>query len=109
MRWSGGSPSLLANSFPFRDGAARVAVARGDLRGAIQLYRRLLTYDANSKFIAAYEPRYVLAIARLLEKTGDKAGALQEYQRFLELWKEADAELPELTEAKQAVTRLSTR
>jgi tetratricopeptide (TPR) repeat protein len=109
IRWSAGSPSLLANSFPFRDGAARVAVAQGDLRGAIQIYRRLLTYDANSKFIGAYEPRYVLAIARLLEKTGDTAGALQEYRRFLELWKEADAELPELTEAKQAVTRLSTR
>jgi tetratricopeptide (TPR) repeat protein len=106
IRWSAGSPSLLASSFPFRDGAARVAMARGDIRGAIQIYRRLLTYDANSKFIAAYEPRYVLAIARLLEKSGDHAAALREYERFLEFWKSADPGLPELGEARRAVARL---
>jgi tetratricopeptide (TPR) repeat protein len=107
MRWGTGSPTILANSFPFRDGAARVAIARGDLRGAVGTYRRLLTYDANSKFIGVVEPRYVLALARLLEKAGDRTGALAEYERFLELWKRADSELPELAEARRAVARLA--
>jgi tetratricopeptide (TPR) repeat protein len=107
VRWNPGSPSLFASSLPFRDGAARAAAARGDVRGAIQIYRRLLTYDANSKFIAAFEPRYVLAIARLLEKTGDTAGALNEYRRFLDFWKNADPGLAELDEARRAVGRLA--
>jgi eukaryotic-like serine/threonine-protein kinase len=106
MTWQSGNLTILANSLPFRDGAARVAIARGDLRGAIQGYRRLLTYDATSKFIGAFEPRYVLQLARLLEKTGDKAGALNEYERFLQFWKNADANLPELAEARRAVARL---
>jgi serine/threonine protein kinase/tetratricopeptide (TPR) repeat protein len=107
MRWFGGFPTIFVNSPPFRDGLARVAIARGDLRGAIQIYRRLLTYDASSHFIGAFEPRYVLAVARLLEKTGDKAGALREYRRFLEFWKDADPNLPELIEARRAITRTS--
>jgi hypothetical protein len=51
----------------------------------------------------SFEPRYVLEIARLLERTGDNAGARQEYQRFQDLWKNADPGLPELAEAKRAL------
>jgi tetratricopeptide (TPR) repeat protein len=107
MRWSAGTPTILANSLPFRDGAARVAIARGDLRRAIGTYRRLLAYDANAKFIAVVEPRYVLALARLLEKAGDTTSALKEYERFLQFWKNADADLPEVGEARRAVARLT--
>jgi tetratricopeptide (TPR) repeat protein/TolB-like protein len=107
MNWSVGTPTIFANSFPFRDGAARVAIARGDLRGAIATYRKLLSYDANSKFIGVVEPRYVLALARLLEKAGDNTSALTEYDRFLQFWNNADADLPEVDEARRAVARLS--
>jgi hypothetical protein len=52
------------------------------------------------------EPRYVLALARVLEKQGDRASARREYERFLELWKNADPGLPELAEARKAMSRL---
>ena len=80
--------------------------ARGDLAGAIAEYRNLLTPSVESKWVSVLEPRYILELARLLEKTGDKRSALTEYQRFLELWKSADPDLPELNEARQAVQRL---
>jgi tetratricopeptide (TPR) repeat protein len=99
-------PSVMLNGLPTRDGLARVALARGDLDGAIGIYRRLLAYGPESKWIAPMEPLYVLQIARLLEKQGDRKMALTEYQRFLQLWKSADAELPELAEARRAVRRL---
>ena len=100
------SLSLLANDLLFRDAAARAAKARGDLAGAIQAYRYLLTVGPKQKWTAMYEPRYVLELARLLEQSGDKSGALKEYERFLDLWKNADSDLPELTEAKRAVARV---
>ena len=63
---------VIINHLPSRDGLARAAKARGDLAGAIAFHRRLLTSDTDSKWVSALEPRYVLELARLLEKTGER-------------------------------------
>lgn len=89
----------------FRDGRARVKVARGDLAGAIEAYRALNTPGIANKWTALFEPRYVLAVARLLDKMGRHEEARKEYQRFLELWKDADKGLPELAEARASLAR----
>jgi tetratricopeptide (TPR) repeat protein len=96
-----GAYSLFANSLSFRDGLARVKKAQGDLAGAIKIYRNLNTPGMSNKWTAMLEPRYVLEAARLLDKMGDRDGARAEYQRFLEFWKDADPDLPELAEAKR--------
>ena len=101
--------TLLANDLMLRDGPARVAQARGDLAGAIQIYRRLLVYDRDQKWVATFQPRYVFEIARLLEQRGEIQQARVEYERFLGLWKTADPDLPELAEAKRAVDHLRRR
>ena len=97
--------SVFANDLPSRDWQARVKKARGDIPGAIEVYRRLLTPDISAKWVAVYEPRFVLEMARLYEQAGDKAAARREYQRFAELWKNADPGLPELQEARQRLAR----
>ena len=93
-------PSVFANNSPSRDGLARVQEAQGDLAGAIRSYRELNTPGMSSKWTAWVEPRYLLEVAGLLDETGDKEAARAEYERFLELWKDADKGLPELTEAR---------
>jgi hypothetical protein len=50
------------------------------------------------------EPRYVLALAQLLEKSGDRDAARVEYRRFLDYWKGADAGAPEAA-ARAALAR----
>jgi tetratricopeptide (TPR) repeat protein len=103
--WNAGE--MVANNLPSRDGLARVAKARGDVTGALQIYRRLLAYGNEHNWVSAFEPRYVFEIARLLDLAGDKKSARLEYERFLELWKNADEDLPELAEARQAVARIN--
>jgi tetratricopeptide (TPR) repeat protein len=95
--------SAMANSLPFHDGLARARKAQGDLDGSIEIYRDLLTPDIGSEWVAWLEPRYMLRLARLLDETGDKEAARAEYERFLELWKNADEGLPELKEARAYV------
>jgi tetratricopeptide (TPR) repeat protein len=109
MFFSMGVPAttLTRNNFPFRDGAARLLAARGDLPGAIAAYRRLLALDISQKWTTVVEPRLVLELARLLERNGDRTAARAEYQRFLDLWKHADADRPELTDARRKVAALS--
>ena len=97
--------SLFANNLPLRDGLARIKKAQGDLRGAIRIYRELNTPGMSSKWTAWFEPRYVLETARLLDESGDKDSARAEYERFLEYWKDADPELPEVQEAKKYLGR----
>jgi len=98
--------SILANNLLGRDALARSAKAQGDLSGAIGIYRGLLADGPQQRFLSVFEPRYVLEIARLLQQMGDKPGARTEYERFLNLWKDADGDLPELAEARRAVSRL---
>ena len=93
--------TIFLNDPPSRDGLARVRKARGDLHGAIAIYRKLITPDISSKWTAVMQPKHVLELARLLDKSGDTAAAREQYRRFLELWKRADPTLPELSEARR--------
>jgi tetratricopeptide (TPR) repeat protein len=98
--------SILANNLISRDGLARVATAQGDLARAIQIYRQLLSYGPDQKWVSVFEPRYVLQIARLLERSGEKQASLKETERFLNFWKRADSGLPEVADARRTVEHL---
>ena len=98
--------TVFDNSGLIRNARARVMKARGDLRGAIAEYRKLLTPGIGQKWIAVLEPRYVLELARLLAESGDTAAAKKEYERFLELWKDADPGLTALKQARAGYARL---
>jgi hypothetical protein len=95
----------IANNLPFRDGLARVRVARGQLTDAMKMYRQLNEPDITSTWISMLEPRFVLAVARLAARAGDTTTARAEYRRFLQLWKDADEGLPELAEARAYTTK----
>jgi serine/threonine protein kinase/tetratricopeptide (TPR) repeat protein len=108
--WFGGKwiNEFFEHNSPSRDWRARIHKARGDATGAITEYRRLLAPSADHIFIGVLEPRYVLELARLLDQAGDHEAALDEYKRFLELWKNADPDLPELAEARTRLAQLET-
>lgn len=87
------------------DGLARVKRARGDLEGAVEIYRSLNTPGLAAKYTALFEPRYVLESARLRDQMGQKEAARGEYRRFLDFWKDADPDLPEVREARTYLAR----
>jgi hypothetical protein len=45
-------------------------------------------------------------LGKIAEQTGDKMRARQNYEKFLELWKDADAGLPEVPEARKRLAAL---
>jgi tetratricopeptide (TPR) repeat protein/predicted Ser/Thr protein kinase len=97
--------SFLANNLVLRDGRARAAAAQGKLDQAIALYRGLLTPGPQQKWTAMLDPLHVIALARVLDRAGQREAARAEYRRFLDLWKDADSDRPELTEARAALAR----
>jgi DNA-binding winged helix-turn-helix (wHTH) protein/tetratricopeptide (TPR) repeat protein/TolB-like protein len=103
--FNNGNPfgSVFAN-LSLRDGPARARRVAGDFVGAADFYRHLIRPDISQKWTAVLEPRHVLELARLFEKSGEKEAAREQYRYFLELWKNADEDLPELAEARRLVT-----
>ncbi|MBN2381307.1 protein kinase [bacterium] len=99
------TPARIDNIFdhqlPFRDGLARVRIANGDDAGALAVYQDLITPDIGDKLVSPLTPRFVLAMARLYERLDQTEKARASYQRFLDLWQNADQNLPELIETKQ--------
>ena len=71
----------------------------GDTDKAITEYERLITFDPNSKGRFLIHPLYHYSLARLYEERGDSKKAIYQYEKFLELWKDAD---PGFTQVEDA-------
>jgi hypothetical protein len=57
---------------------------------------------------SAYRPVAYLRLAQINERQGKPAEAIQYYQRFVELWQDADPELqPRLQAAQRTIAALS--
>jgi DNA-binding winged helix-turn-helix (wHTH) protein/tetratricopeptide (TPR) repeat protein len=99
--------SSLGGSLIFRDGAARSKALEGDRRLAIEIYRELLRPDIGHKWTAVLEPRFHLELARLERQEGQQPEAMKHYREFLELWSDADRDLPEIVEARRFLASTS--
>jgi tetratricopeptide (TPR) repeat protein len=96
-----------SGNVPFdQDIIPRAYAAKGDLSRAIAEYKKLLTFDPASKDRRMKNPRYEYRLAKLLEKRGKPAEALEHYRIFLRYWKDAEPGLPELIDAKARVAEL---
>ena len=51
-------------------------------------------------------PLTYVGVARAAVQTGDTAKARTAYERFFEMWKDADADIPVLRDARQEHARL---
>jgi len=89
-----------------KDIVARVYIRKGDIDRAILEYERLTDPDPNKRGRCLIRPTWRYELAKLYEEKGMKAKAIQQHERFLEVWKNADADRPELIDAKKRLARL---
>ncbi|MCJ7488380.1 MAG: hypothetical protein MUQ25_19755, partial [Candidatus Aminicenantes bacterium] len=73
---------------------------------AIGVYQKLLTFDPSSQDRRIRIPIYHYRLGRLYEETGQKDKAAEQYRLFLDLWRDADANLPEPADAKKRLAGL---
>jgi serine/threonine protein kinase/tetratricopeptide (TPR) repeat protein len=94
-------------NIPFlRDFLARACLQSGDLDGAIAEYESLITFDPDSRDRYLIHPKYHLELAKLYEEKGMSSKAIQQYEIFLELWKDADPGLVEVEDARKRLASL---
>ncbi len=100
--------NFIYYNIPFiKDVFARAYKQKGDLDKAIDEYERLLTFDPASKVRFLIHPKFHYRVAKLYEKKDWKGKAIEQYKKFLEIWKDADEDLPELIDATKRLNNLT--
>jgi tetratricopeptide (TPR) repeat protein len=89
----------------FIDTLAEAYMRAGDLTKAREQYARIMALTTGRQSFSDLYSLSFYHLGQIFEKLGDKAGARENYQKFLDLWKNADPGLPEPADAR---TRLSS-
>jgi len=94
--------------FHIRLSLARAYLESGRLGEAVGVFENTLSrYDrtrASYYAIEAVKAHYLLGLA--YEKSGWSKKAIEQYEEFLEIWKDADPGIPEVEDAKERLNRL---
>ncbi len=82
----------------------------GDLENAQKTYKSVstLTTGRFSHFSYVYAKSFYM-LGKIYEETGWKGKAIESYEKFLDLWKNADPGLPEVDDAKTRLSSLISR
>ena len=78
-----------------------------DIDKAIDEYEHLITFNPESRIRTLIHPLYHYKLAKLYEQKGWPGKAMEQYEKFLNVWKDADAGLPELIDARKRWIKLT--
>ncbi len=96
-------------SFNLRCDLAEIYLNKGRLDEAVaQLEKALSRYDDDRVWsFNAVKAYYLLGLA--YEKSGWNKKAIEQYEEFLDIWKDADPGIPEVVDAKERLKKLKNR
>lgn len=100
----------LTPIFVFRIYLARSYFGAGRLGDAVELFEQALqTYDANRAFWPHFTAvaQYWLGLA--YEESGWTYKAILQYEKFLDIWKDADTGLQQINDARERLARLKSK
>jgi serine/threonine protein kinase/tetratricopeptide (TPR) repeat protein len=100
------SKNVLYNIPIQKDIVPRALVKKGDIDGAIEAYEKWVEFLPGQKEHFFINPVYHYRLAKLYQQDGQRQKAIDRYRIFLDIWKNADTDQPELIDAKKQLARL---
>jgi serine/threonine protein kinase len=90
----------------FFNALARALFESGDLGKARQEYEKITLQTAGRLAYGDIYAKSFYMLGKIAEQQGDEARAVENYRKFLDLWKDADPGLPEVEDAKKRLSSL---
>jgi len=91
----------LTWSATFIDSLAFAYYRAGDLDKALEEYERLTSLTTGRIDDGHIYAKSYYMLGKIYEKKGQKAKAIEHYDKFLDLWKDADPGVPEVEDARK--------
>jgi serine/threonine protein kinase/Tfp pilus assembly protein PilF/TolA-binding protein len=88
------------------DYLARALYESGDLESARQNYEKITLFTTGRLDHGDIYAKAFYMLGKIAERQGDKARACENYQKFLDLWKDADPDRPEPADARKRLAGL---
>jgi serine/threonine protein kinase/Tfp pilus assembly protein PilF len=108
MPWIWRTQSIFGYNFnTTRALLAKAYKEKGDLDKAIEVYEHITDPNPENREGRLIYPKNYYELAILYEMKGSKAKAIRLYEKFLDLWKNADPGLPEVEDAKKRLAGLN--
>ncbi|HVP57038.1 MAG TPA: FlgO family outer membrane protein [bacterium] len=98
----------VLSSYWYRCFCARAYLEAGKLGEAVAMLEKMVSSYSEDRFFFApmcVEDHYLLGTA--YEKSGWTSKAIEQYQEFLEIWKDADPGIPSVEDARQRLAALT--
>jgi tetratricopeptide (TPR) repeat protein len=99
-------PDADSSAF-FMEALARAYFQSGDLESARNEYEAITRLTAGRIRHGDLFAGSFYMLGRVFEQAGDGTRARENYRRFLDLWRDADPDLPEVEEAKRRLAGLT--
>jgi tetratricopeptide (TPR) repeat protein len=80
----------------------------GDREKAREEFEKILTFVTSKLYFGDIYARSLYWLGKIHDEGGMKTNAVEYYQRFLDLWKDADPGLPEVEDAKKRLAELNS-
>lgn len=97
------------SEFAYLYGLSSCFLELGQTEEAIAALRQLqvkYNYYMPAWARAFFYPKSIYALGKIYEQQGDTRRAIENYEKFLDLWQDADADLPDLIDAKARYAKL---
>jgi serine/threonine protein kinase/Tfp pilus assembly protein PilF len=92
----------------FIDSLASAYYEAGNFEKALEEYNRITSLTIGRKYFGDIYSQSYCMIGKIYEQQGDTAKSIEHYEKFLDLWKDADPRLPELDDAKKRLAALKS-
>ncbi|MBW1824905.1 MAG: tetratricopeptide repeat protein [Deltaproteobacteria bacterium] len=109
---------VLSLPYPYRknnnhafyiDSLAHAFYKSGDIKSAEAEYRKITELTTSRLFFGDIYAKSYYMLGKIYEQQGDTSKAIEHYEKFLDLWKDADPGTAEVADARERVAGLKDK